>query len=83
LINVGVGYGGTIGRVAATASEAAVEEPSAVGLVKLERELYEPFAKWLRSSLADQELFFAEARVTGPPKGYKRKSGKWSRPDVT
>jgi hypothetical protein len=83
LIKVGVGYGGTIGRAAATADPTATEKPLAAGLVALERELYEPFAKWLRSSLEDQGLFFAEARVTGPPRGYKRKSGKWSRPDVT
>jgi len=29
------------------------------------------------------DLKFAEARVTGTPKGHKRSSGQWSRPDVT
>jgi hypothetical protein len=85
LIKVGVGYGGTVARVSAVPGAKAVEdeEPSPAGLVKLERELYEPFADWLRSSLADQDLAFAEARITAPPKGYKRRSGRWSRPDVT
>jgi hypothetical protein len=83
LIKVGVGYGGTIARVSAVPAAKAVEEPPQVGLVKLERELYDPFADWLQSSLADQDLKFAEARITATPKGRKRSSGRWSRPDVT
>jgi hypothetical protein len=83
LIKVGVGYGGSIGRATIAKPVKAADAPPAPGLVKLERELYEPLAKFLRSSLADQPYQFAEARVTGPPKGYRRNSGKWSRPDVT
>jgi len=82
LVKIGPGYGGSIGRAVAETTP-VVEEPLAAGLVPLERELYEPFAKWLRSSLTDQDFVFAEVRVTGPPRGYRRKSGKWSRPDVT
>lgn len=83
LIKVGVGYGGTVARVSALPGARVVEEPSSAGLVRLEKELYEPFAEWLRSSLADQDLAFAEARITATPKGYKHGSGRWSRPDVT
>jgi hypothetical protein len=83
LIKVGPGYGGTVARVSAVPPTKAVEEPPQAGLVKLERELYEPFADWLQSSLADQDLKFAEARITATPKGHKRSSGRWSRPDVT
>lgn len=85
LIRVGVGYGGTVGRAAAVpgAKEAEETPPSAPGLVRKEEELYRPFADWLRSSLADQGLQFAEAKITARPKGYKRSSGRWSRPDVT
>jgi hypothetical protein len=67
LIKVGVGYGGTVGRASATPAAAEEEERPTAGLVKLERELYEPFAEWLRSSLADQDLAFAEARITATP----------------
>ena len=83
LLTVGVGYGGTVARASALPGPPVAEEPSVAGLVKLERELYEPFAEWLRSSLADQDLAFAEARITATPKGYKHGSGRWSRPDIT
>lgn len=83
LIKVGVGYGGTVARASALPGTPAIEEPSSAGLVKLETELYEPFAEWLRSSFADQDLAFAEARITATPKGRKRGSGRWSRPDIT
>lgn len=83
LIKVGVGYGGTVARTSVLADSSVTEEPSPAGLVKLEKELYEPFVDWLRSSLADQDLAFAEARITATPKGYKSGSGRWSRPDVT
>ena len=83
LIKVGVGYGGTVARVSAVPDAKAVDELPVAGLVRKEQELYEPFADWLRSSLADQDLAFAEARITAPPTGYKRNSGRWSRPDVT
>jgi hypothetical protein len=83
LIKIGVGYGGTVARVSAIPGAGVAEKPSPAGLVRLENELYEPFAEWLRSSLADQDLAFAEARITATPKGYKAGGGKWSRPDVT
>jgi hypothetical protein len=51
-------------------------------LVMKEADLYEPFTDWLASAF-DEELVFAHAAVTASPKGRKRKSGKWSRPDVT
>jgi hypothetical protein len=83
LIKVGPGYGGTVARVSAVPPTKAVEEPPQAGLVKLERELYEPFADWLQSSWSASDLKFAEARITATPKGHKRSSGRWSRPDVT
>jgi hypothetical protein len=80
LIKVGKGYGGTVAR--ADDTQVVKERPRA-GLVKLEKDLYEPFADWLKSSLEDQDLAFAEARITALPRGYRRSSGRWSRPDVT
>ncbi|HTZ62844.1 MAG TPA: hypothetical protein VMB51_01940 [Solirubrobacteraceae bacterium] len=83
LIKVGVGYGGTVARTSVLPGATEASKLSAAGLVKLEKELYEPFVEWLRSSLADQGLAFAEARVTATPRGYKSDSGQWSRPDIT
>lgn len=83
LLKVGVGYGGTVARVSAIPEAKTPEASRAADLVRTEIELYEPFADWLSASLADQDLAFAEARITGLPKGHKRSSGRWSRPDVT
>lgn len=80
LIKVGKGYGGSVAR--ADVTQIVKEQPGA-GLVQLEKDLYEPFADWLRSSLEDQELAFAEARITALPTGYRHGRGRWSRPDVT
>lgn len=82
LIGVGVGYGGTIGRLSVSRETQAPEDESSAAqrnLVTREYELYEPFVEWLRSSLEDQELAFSHVRITG----YRRGGGKWSRPDVT
>jgi len=83
LIKVGPGYGGTVARVSPVPGTRAVDELPVAGLVRKEQELYEPFADWLRSSLADQDIAFAEARITAQPAGYQRSSERWSRPDVT
>jgi hypothetical protein len=86
LIGVGVGYGGTIGRLSVSRETQAPEDESPAAqrnLVTREYELYEPFVEWLRSSLEDQELAFSHVRITGTPRGYRRGGGKWSRPDVT
>ena len=84
LIKVGVGYGGTVARTAATSRAPTPEPPRAAPhLVTRESELYEPFAEWLRSSLEDQELAFSHVKITATPRGYRRGGGKWSRPDVT
>jgi hypothetical protein len=84
LIKVGVGYGGTVARTAATSRAPTPEPPRADRhLVTRESALYEPFADWLRSSLEDQELAFSHVKITGTPRGYRRGGGKWSRPDVT
>jgi hypothetical protein len=80
LIKVGKGYGGSVARADVAQ---VVKEPPGAGLVRLEKDLYEPFADWLRSSLEDQELPFAEARITAHPTGYRHGRGRWSRPDVT
>lgn len=78
-IRVGVGYGGTVARAAALPQPAQ----RASGLVRRERDLYEPFVAWLRSTGADQDARFFHARITASPSGRTRSSGKWSRPDVT
>jgi hypothetical protein len=77
LIEVGVGYGGTVSRMSAIRTAKADEEPTQAGLVKLEGELYEPFKDWLQNYLQlDQELPFSCVRVTATPKGRKRSSGQ-------
>lgn len=80
LITVGRGYGGSIARANVTQVET---RPSGARLVRLEKDLYEPFAEWLKSSLEDQDLAFAEARITATPRGWRLGRGRWSRPDVT
>lgn len=82
LITVGVGYGGTVARSAASPQPQTREPAAARYLVTRESDLYEPFAEWLRSSLEDQELAFSQVKITATPRGYRRGGGKWSRPDV-
>ena len=70
---------GTVARSTAKTESAG---RTATRLVARERDLYEPFLEWLRSSLAD-ESGFAEAKRTDGPQGYRPGGGRWSRPDVT
>ena len=51
-------------------------------VVQRETELYEPFREWLQASYGT-DLSFAHARITATPRGHRKRSGKWSRPDVT
>jgi len=78
----GVGYGGTLAKAGVRASESE-SEPSGPGLVGREDELYAPLVEWLESSFEDQDLAFARAKDTSSGRGRSRKSGRWSRPDVT
>jgi len=80
VVQLGRGRGGRLGRREVEGSKAAEDERPRVGK---ESELYEPFARWVGASLSGGGLRFSSVRVTGSPKGRKRSSGKWSRPDVT
>lgn len=81
LIVVGPGRGGSIRRLNGSVS------PVSTGPRKPESTLYEPFLQWLRSSWPpswdEDEDKLREAQVTATPKGYKQKTGRWRRPDVT
>ncbi len=82
LIQTGKGRGGSVART----SPSKAEDDAAVGLVKKEKDLYPPLKGWLVDNWGkepkDSGDFFA-AKITARPKGYRRKSGQWSRPDVT
>lgn len=79
LIEVGPGYGGTVARAKAETDLAPHSRLSR--LVAKESDLYDPFLDWLRAALADQPGF-AHAKKMATPKGWKAKSGKWTRPDL-
>lgn len=83
LIKIGVGYGGTVARVDAVMGTDPKDKQVPSELVKLERDLYQPFVDWLSIELTQLGVAFAKARITAPPRGYRRNSGRWSRPDVT
>jgi hypothetical protein len=81
LIQTGKGRGGSVARTV----EGMVREEGVTpkGLVKKEKELYKPLEKWLDENLgrAPKEAGdYFKVKVTAPPSGHKRKSGKWSRP---
>jgi len=83
LIQTGKGRGGSVART--TEGIAEVEPAVLKGLVKDEKDLYKPLEKWLddnwgRAPKESGDYF--KVKITAPPSGYKRKSGKWSRPDL-
>jgi len=80
-IILGRGRGGTVRR-----KEATVEgEVKAPGGVRDEFDLYGPLKDWFDKFWGPdyQAPDFYVCKITGPPKGHKRKSGKWSRPDLS
>ena len=86
-VRPGIGRGGTLARVVVEPVPAKTRRR---GLVVREKDLYEPFAIYLRRELdpekegeGDAGFSFGDAVVTATPKGYKRDGGRWSRPDVT
>jgi len=77
-ITVGPGRGGSIKRQSRI-EESPIERPTT-----LEKDLYQPFVDLLRSSwVTPNSDTLQEALVTATPRGYKQKSGSWTRPDVT
>jgi len=81
LVSVGPGRGGSIRRSTIVEASPAVVS---TGGATLERDLYQPFIEWLQSSWpATSGESLQEAMITATPKGYKRDSGIWTRPDVT
>lgn len=83
-IIVGPGRGGSIHR-ARTSEEPSAPTPAQEK--KAEASLYEPFLQWLRStwppSLDEDEDTLRDAAITATPKGYRQRTGRWRRPDVT
>jgi hypothetical protein len=75
------------------ASAKAITQRSASGAkkqklrpgVRDETELYKPIKKWIDGKEKKKYAFKGEyiSKVTGPSKGQKRKTGTWSRPDVS
>jgi hypothetical protein len=77
-ITIGPGYGGSIRRTSSV-DETPPEPPSKL----LEKDLYEPFVAWLRSTWPESSNEgLQEVQQTATPKGYARKSGTWSRADI-
>ena len=80
LIVFGKGKGGSIG-IAKPSLGGATRKPQ----VEKEFELYDPlkgfFDEYWGPNYNTPDLYIS--KVTGPPKGHKRKSGVWSRPDVS
>jgi hypothetical protein len=74
-VAVGVGYGGTLARAEVLPVSVAASEPSGRGLVSRESDLYAPFADWLSESLEDQDLAFANAKITATARGRSRGGG--------
>lgn len=80
-IILGRGRGGTV-RLKKPA-EAAEQKPA--GGVKDEADLYPPLKRWFDDFWGPDypPPDYYSCKITGPPKGHKRKSGKWSRPDLS
>jgi hypothetical protein len=79
-ITVRPGRGGSFSRTAPAAQSPDI--PTLASESRRERDLYEPFVDWLKSSWPKRSEAFQEARVTATPRKYRRTSGTWSRPDV-
>lgn len=81
MIVYGKGRGGSTGL--AKPATAPAEKP--VTGVKDEFELYNPLKKYFddfwKPNYKAPDLYIS--KITGPPKNHKRKSGLWSRPDVS
>jgi hypothetical protein len=79
----GVGRGGSIRLTPKEVAKSA--GPKAVVGVKDESDLYKPLKDWFDRFWGSEYVggdFYA-CKITGPPKGHKRNSGKWSRPDLS
>lgn len=81
LIIYGRGRGGSTGL--AKPGVTPIEKP--ITGVKDEYDLYVPLKKYFdefwKPNYKSPDLYIS--KITGPPKGHKRKSGLWSRPDVS
>lgn len=82
LILRGVGRGGTI-RLANPVQEPA--PPVRPGGVKNESDLYAPLKEYFDKNWGPdyQSPDFYACEITGSPKGHRRASGTWSRPDLS
>jgi len=85
-LNRGKGRGGSV-AIAATTAAVPRERRRGTLNVRREAELYEPLRNWLDEDWSkDVDKAggdFFQALVTGTPRGRRRATGKWSRPDVT
>jgi hypothetical protein len=83
LIQTGKGRGGSVAR---TAKGTTLKAIAPKGLAKEEKHLYNPLKRWLESAWARAIKESGDSywvKVTATPSGYKRRSGKYSRPDLT
>jgi hypothetical protein len=78
----GKGRGGSTGLAQVT--ERTETRPTRKG-VQDEADLYEPTKRWFDEHWGPEyrQPNYYKAVVTGTPRGHKRKSGLWSRPDIT
>src|SRR5215472_11616547 len=82
VLSRGKGRGGSVARLA---PESEVGLDGGKSAVRKESELYDPLKNWLAEEWGEdvEGGDFFDVLVTGTPKKKGRKSGKWSRPDVT
>jgi len=83
LIQIKRGRGGSVARTQELVKEDRIKAPK--GLVKDEGKLYGELKQWLmKNRVADTQQSGGQAWVvvTGKPGKWKRRSGRWSRPDV-
>jgi hypothetical protein len=80
----GKGRGGSVARLAVE-SEVGLASKKGKSAVRKESELYEPLKSWLATEWGEgvEGGDFFDVLITGTPRKKGRKSGKWSRPDVT
>jgi hypothetical protein len=81
MVVTGQGRGGSIGRAKISGFPT---QPSAAGGVKDEGDLYNPIKEYLDKNWGLNYVnpdYYCSVK-TGTPKGHKRKSGQWQRPDL-
>lgn len=81
----GKGRGGSVARFAADTQAPSISVKKPKLYAQKESDLYAPLKEWLDSDWGPAVTpgDFFEACITATPKGKKRSSGTWTRPDLT